>query len=356
MQRSIFKATTPNGRYCTVSININNALGSGGYATVYAGKAVDSQEDLAIKLITVKNQFDWEHCEKELDIMTSLTSPNAKYIMQLYGYFNDDDYTCIVMSRAANGVLSDWLTGIKPGLLPQQQIEVMYGIAYGLAYMHSKNILHCDIKPANILLDARMQPMLCDFGLSMRESIDSTNGVAGTLFYFAPELLLAAKAKLCSMQANGKFPYTKQTDIYSFSLLCYCIMAKKGKPFNHISMVGNFEADLNALSDWVVDKNERDIIPDQPQCPQHVAEMIDLGWSADPEKRPTAVQALERLRDETNENMPKFPNSHYNTMHTVYKPKPPKKEDIDIVDGKVMAVKINKEGYKSRCRCQCSLF
>jgi serine/threonine protein kinase len=108
-----------------------------------------------------------------------------------------------------------------------QQLEIALGVAKGLAYLHSQQppILHRDLKPSNVLLDERLTPLLCDFGMSRHEassgSIDAMTAV-GTPHFAAPEVI-------------SHMPYNVSADVWSFGALlaCFC---HGGLPYDAVTV------------------------------------------------------------------------------------------------------------------------
>eukprot|EP01103_Thecamoeba_quadrilineata_P014462 TRINITY_DN4323_c0_g1_i1.p1 TRINITY_DN4323_c0_g1~~TRINITY_DN4323_c0_g1_i1.p1 ORF type:complete len:428 (-),score=53.69 TRINITY_DN4323_c0_g1_i1:28-1311(-) len=92
--------------------------------------------------------------------------------------------------------------------------SILWGVAEGLAFLHSKSIIHRDIKSLNILLCADFTPKLTDFGLS--RDISGTMSVTGigSVAWIAPELLQQSRA------------YNKKIDVYSFGILCYEVLSR----------------------------------------------------------------------------------------------------------------------------------
>src|SRR5205814_297636 len=162
-------------------------------------------------------QVFYDTISKEIDIMQKLgKSPN------IIEYFGSDQsatkpkynhamihYTVrIAMTYAENGNLTDWLSGKKtPYFQPDVQLGIMTGITKGLAYMHDAKILHCDIKPDNVLLDANMQPLICDFGLSKRKEWDDLYELVGSIWFMSPEILSAFCSQMVSGDKNSLQPY-----------------------------------------------------------------------------------------------------------------------------------------------------
>lgn len=265
---------TPTKQPLPITIDTAKELGKGMYGRVYVGQITATQQKIAVKICSEEEK----ELLKEIDIMEQLTLADAPNTIHIYGFelrylFFTHEAT-IAMAYAENGSLYDWLDNpTKTPLTPEQQMQIMHGIANGLAYVHAANIIHCDIKSPNVLLDENMKPLLCDFGLSKRIGTDNLFSIAGSPLLYAPELLLI---EFCGRWGEQ----TQEADIYSLSLLFWCIVANKKYPFSHVG------DDSDVLVEWVVTQDKREDIP--PSCPDVVKDCITDGWSADPADRPSA--------------------------------------------------------------------
>lgn len=106
----------------------------------------------------------------------------------------------LVLRHIRGASVDEWLRDQGP--IPYRPwLKIGAGLISVLAYLHSHEILHCDIKPQNVLLDRRGQPKLTDFGIALTESSESTEGsdfIWGTPYYLAPERLLGVPPDVCS--------------------------------------------------------------------------------------------------------------------------------------------------------------
>ena len=159
--------------------------------------------------------------------------------------------------------LYDRLHSKKKKLTPTKKTIIALGVACGLAFVHSKNMLHRDIKSLNILLDADDYPKICDFGLSrvidVKEEL-MTGGI-GTTQWMAPEII------------DSK-PYGKKADVYSYGILVW-EMLTEDIPFRGLR---DFQIVVAIM------KGSRPLIPST--CPRKLAHFIEMCWDKDPEKRP----------------------------------------------------------------------
>ena len=125
--------------------------------------------------------------------MNYIGQTHHKNLVRLLGYCDEGQHQLLVYEYMSNGSLASFLFGIsKPHW--NQRVKITSGIAKGLMYLHeecSTQIIHCGIKPQNILLDEYFMPRIADFGLAkillMEQSRVTLLAIRGTIGYFAPE-------------------------------------------------------------------------------------------------------------------------------------------------------------------------
>jgi len=211
-------------------------LGKGAFGTVYKGVlASHPKRFVAIKKL---EKFEQEG-EKEFKTEVSVIGQtHHKNLVRLFGYCDEGEHRLLVYEYMTNGSLASLLFGItRPDW--NQRVQIAFGIARGLMYLHeecSTQIIHCDIKPQNILLDEFYTPRISDFGLAKLLVAEQTRvartNIRGTVGYFAPEWFSRASI-------------TVKVDVYSFGvLLLEMICCKSSVAFG----MGDQE---EALMDWV---------------------------------------------------------------------------------------------------------
>lgn len=149
---------------------LSDPIGRGSFSNVY--KVVDRIKGQIYAVKIYREKFDDFPDDalspfNELSIITKLHHPSIiSYIgFCMYG-FQPDEYPSIFMEYAHKGSLIDFICSHKL-LNDTQRLIIIYGIASAMKYLHSKNIVHADLKPANVLLDENFYPKLSDFGLSI---------------------------------------------------------------------------------------------------------------------------------------------------------------------------------------------
>ena len=185
---------------------ILNELGKGGQGAVYLAR--DSQLDRLVAIKTLRNLgHKTEQLEHEARIVSKLQHPN---IITLFhsGEYLDSPY--LVYAYVEGKTLAQLLKQEKP-LLLMRAVEIACGVLEGLAYAHSQDVSHLDIKPSNVMIAKNGTPMVMDFGLAKTANHQQTTidaALSGTPRYMAPELI------------SGK-QIAFMADIYSVGAMLY---------------------------------------------------------------------------------------------------------------------------------------
>lgn len=178
-------------------------LGKGAYGEVWVAVDSNSGRKVAIKYYTRRGGTDWAALAREVEKLRYLF--NDRYVVQLIKVGWEAEPPYYVMEYMESGSLEDLLRG---GPLPvHEAVPLFRDIAKGLVHAHDKGILHCDLKPANVLLDQDRHPRLADFGQS--RLTNELSPALGTLFYMAPE------------QADLKSAPDARWDVYSLGAVMY---------------------------------------------------------------------------------------------------------------------------------------
>ena len=137
-------------------------LGHGAYGEVWIAVNRNSGRKVAIKYYTRRGGHDWASLAREVEKLRYLFSD--RYVVQLFEVGWESDPPFYVMEYMENGSLEHLL---QSGQIPlDDAVGFFREIAVALMHAHNKGILHCDLKPGNILLDQDRRPRLADFGQS----------------------------------------------------------------------------------------------------------------------------------------------------------------------------------------------
>jgi len=162
--------------------DLTRFLGSGAYGEVWIGLDRNTGRQVAVKFYQHRGGVDWTLLSREVEKLVLLSTD--RYVVQLLDVGWEADPPYYVMEYIESGSLEQ-LIQKNDGRTVEQIVELFREIVIGLNHAHAKGILHCDLKPANVLLDQDAKPRLADFGQS-RLTHEQTPSL-GTLFYMAPE-------------------------------------------------------------------------------------------------------------------------------------------------------------------------
>jgi serine/threonine protein kinase len=255
-------------------------LGSGAYGEVWVGVDRTTGRQVAIKFFRHRTGVDWQLLSREVEKLVFLSAD--RYVVQLLdvGWSHDPPY--YVMEYVENGSLEDYLAQ-QPALPVAEAVRLFRDVTVGLLHAHGKGVLHCDLKPANILLDEDHKPRLADFGQS-RLSHEQTPAL-GTLFYMAPE------------QADLEAVPDARWDVYALGALLYC-MVTGGPPHRSEETVKQIDTAVD-LPDRLA--RYRQSIRTAPPLTAHrkvrgmdraLAEILERCLAVDPDARFPNVQAV----------------------------------------------------------------
>jgi serine/threonine protein kinase len=188
---------------------------------------------VALKVYRLKKLGPMQRCQlvREINIHSQLNGhPN---ILRLYCIFKQGNIVVFVQKYMKNGDLFNILK-LKQNLFTQEFVfsKIITPLLSTLNYLHSKNIIHRDIKLENILVDKEWNIKLCDFGLSINCSEELPVTRVGTREYMAPEVLSCPIKKFPEENKNNfKYGYDKKIDMYSLGVLIYELILKKTPSF-----------------------------------------------------------------------------------------------------------------------------
>ncbi|CAK9147281.1 unnamed protein product [Ilex paraguariensis] len=190
--------------------NFKTQIGSGGFGAVFKGTLPDKSLVAVKKITSLGVQGKNEFCT-EIAVIGNVHHVN---LVKLKGFCAEGRQRLLVYEYMNRGSLDRSLFGNGPVLEWQERVEIALGTARGLAYLHrgcQQKIIHCDVKPENILLHDHFHAKISDFGLSKlltpeQSSLFTT--MRGTRGYLAPEWL-----------TNSAI--SDKTDVYSFGMVLF---------------------------------------------------------------------------------------------------------------------------------------
>ncbi|XP_055327527.1 myosin light chain kinase family member 4-like [Paramacrobiotus metropolitanus] len=255
----------------SANYDLMEALGKGKFGVVYKCAEKSSGRQFAAKFIEVKRPIERKEVEGEINIMKELQHPR---LLQLYDAYDDGYKMAIVMELATGGELFNRVIDDEFVLTEKICTIFMRQICEGVEFMHSKNIIHLDMKPENILCVSpnSNRIKLIDFGLARKFSPkDCTQVLFGTPEFVAPEVINYDRITL-------------STDMWSVGVICYILLSGLS-PF----MGDNDMETLNNVTNaaWDFDDECFDAISEDAK------DFITRLLVKRPEKRMTATQCLE---------------------------------------------------------------
>ncbi|XP_020210378.2 G-type lectin S-receptor-like serine/threonine-protein kinase LECRK3 [Cajanus cajan] len=223
------------GELVQATNNFKEELGRGSCGIVFKGTT--DLVTIAVKKLDKMLKDNDKEFKTEVNV---IGQTHHKNLVRLLGYCDEGEHRILVYEFMSNGSLANFIFGdFKPKWY--QRVQIAVGIARGLVYLHEEcctQIIHCDIKPQNILLDELYNARISDFGLSKLLRINQSRtetGIRGTRGYVAPEWFRSA-------------PITAKVDVYSFGVLLVEIICCRR---NVEGDIGNDEKAI--LTDWVYD-------------------------------------------------------------------------------------------------------
>ncbi|CAH1438705.1 unnamed protein product [Lactuca virosa] len=209
-----------------------NLIGEGGFGSVYKGVLNDHDDRcVVVKVIHLQKRGAHKSFIAECEALRSIRHRNLLKIITSCSSvdYHGNDFKALVYEFMPNGSLHDWLhsSANTSRLNLFQRINILIDVASALDYLHNHcqpSILHCDLKPSNILLDDDMVAHVGDFGLARflgtNSNQNSTSGIRGTIGYAPPKYGVGSE-----MTSSG--------DVYGFGILLLEVMTGK-RPTDNI--------------------------------------------------------------------------------------------------------------------------
>uniref|UniRef100_A0A672S8W6 Serine/threonine-protein kinase TAO3 n=1 Tax=Sinocyclocheilus grahami TaxID=75366 RepID=A0A672S8W6_SINGR len=215
---NLFFKDDPEEVFCDL-----HEIGHGSFGAVYFARNSYSNEVVAIKKMSYNGKQTtekWQDIIKEVKFLEQLRHPNT---IEYKGCYLKDNTAWLVMEYCL-GSASDLLEVHKKPLQEVEIAAITHGALLGLAYLHSHNMIHRDVKAGNILLTEPGQVKLADFGSASIAS--PANSFVGTPYWMAPEVILA----MDEGQYEGK------VDVWSLGITCIELAERKPPLFNMNAM------------------------------------------------------------------------------------------------------------------------
>lgn len=214
-------------------------------------------------------EFTFESMRRFLSECETLFKLRHPCIVRVYGFNNGDD------SHPPSMILSLEPTSLEQAIIDKildehQKNRITVELVLGMRYIHTKNFMHRDLKPLNILLSKNNHVRITDFGLAKEEDLETSQSKGvGTMRFMAPELF---------EENDGATRYTNKVDVYSFGITLLYIVTEKYPDFSLRNVVmGVLPRIQGNIVNWV-------------------RELITRCLSSSPDNRPSFAEIFEILK------------------------------------------------------------
>lgn len=264
--------TDMEGKVLQNRYKILRPLGVGGMAQVYLAKDMLLDREVAIKIL--RSQFIddpglLEQFHREAQSAARLIHPS---IVNIFDVCEEDNKYFIVMEYIDGNTLKKILEE-QGSIKPFWAVHIACELAAALQHAHNRNIIHCDIKPHNILINKNMTPKIADFGIARMvtsQTMVYTSSVIGSVHYLSPE------------QAGGA-PVTAQSDIYSLGVVLYEMLT------GHVPFDGKTAV---AVAMMHLDKMPPPLQGFDPELQKMLQAVIDKAMAKTPSERYASAEEI----------------------------------------------------------------
>nr|XP_028954856.1 probable LRR receptor-like serine/threonine-protein kinase At3g47570 [Malus domestica] len=236
----------------TNGFNDSNLLGSGGFGSVYKGTLSDGI-DIAVKIFDLQLEGAFKSFERKCETLSNIRNRN---LIKIISCCSQLDFKALVLNYMPNGSLEKWLYSHNSSFNILNRLNIMVDVALVVEYLHhgySVPIVHCDLKPSNILLDDDMAAHVADFGiaklLGFGDSMTQTMTLA-TVGYMAPEYGMDGIV-------------STQGDVYSFGIVVM-------ETFTKMKATNEMFVDEMNLKQWVANSLSSEAIAESYQTRREI--------------------------------------------------------------------------------------
>ncbi|XP_009588108.1 serine/threonine-protein kinase STY46 isoform X1 [Nicotiana tabacum] len=245
-------------------------IASGSYGDLYKGTYCS--QDVAIKILKserLNTELQTEFAQ-EVYIMRKVRHKN---VVQFIGACTRPPNLCIVTEYMSGGSVYDYLHKRKGSFKLPTLLKVAIDVAKGMNYLHQNNIIHRDLKAANLLMDENEVIKVADFGVArVKAQTGVMTAETGTYRWMAPEVI-------------EHKPYDHKADVFSFGVVLWELLTGK-LPYEYLTPL---QAAIG-----VVQKGLRPTIP--KHTPPRLAELLETCWQQDPTSRPDFSEIVDILQ------------------------------------------------------------
>ncbi len=264
--------------------SIVRRLGTGAYGTVWLAREDRTGRMVAIKFYPHQRGINWSMLSREVEKLAAVyTSHNIVRLLDV-GWNAEPPY--FVMEYVENGSLGNFLARGRMSI--DDSVRIIREICSALIDAHGAGVLHCDLKPDNVLLDGQMHARLCDFGQARMSHEQSP--ALGTLYYMAPE------------QADLDALPDARWDVYAVGALLYHLLTgspphRSDATQRQLESASNLEDRLKIYQKVIISSGLPTGLRQIKEVDGHLADIVDRCLNAVPEKRFPNAQAIRDALD-----------------------------------------------------------
>ncbi|CAN0845694.1 Serine/threonine-protein kinase STY46 [Linum grandiflorum] len=251
-------------------LKFDNMVASGSYGDLYKGTYCS--QEVAIKVIKSErvNTDMQKEFAQEVFIMRKVRHKN---VVQFIGACTKPPSLCIVTEFMSGGSVYDYLHKRKGVFKLPSLLKVAIDVSKGMDYLHQNNIIHRDLKAANILMDENEVVKVADFGVArVKAQTGVMTAETGTYRWMAPEVI-------------EHKPYDHKADVFSFGIVLWELLTGK-LPYEYLTPL--------QAAVGVVQKGLRPTIPKHSN--PKLTELLEKCWQQDPSLRPDFSEIIEILQ------------------------------------------------------------
>ncbi|XP_057866565.2 LRR receptor-like serine/threonine-protein kinase EFR [Cryptomeria japonica] len=285
----------------TNRFNETNLLGVGSFGSVYKG-ILNNGTNIAVKVLNLQDENALKSFYKECNVLKRVRHRN---VIKIISACSNPNFKALILPLMSNGSLEKWLypEGVDDCRLNfSNRLQIAKEIAQGIAYLHHHcfvQVIHCDLKPNNVLFEHDMTPYIADFGITRLlfgtsiDSLTSTNALKGSIGYIAPEYGMGG-----NISTKG--------DVYSYGILLLEMLTRR-KPTDDIFVEGmNLPKWVgidfpNRITEVVDNSMLRDVNePSLSMVLSCLTQCMQVGLACTrelPQQRPNMMEIANRLED-----------------------------------------------------------
>jgi len=275
-------------------LNSLEEIGTGASGVILKGKwAASANQVVAIKLFKGNTQVKQDFIH-ELRLLCSLRHPN---LVAVYGAIMEEPRYGYVMEYCSNGSLYRIIEKQQVQFSLRDRIRILLQIAQGMSFLHSKNVIHRDLKCENILMDDHLCSKIADLGISKVTQDNEQDQGDGVTSASATSSSKASSSMTMAVGSSGHIApevytsenYNNKCDVFSYSIIMFQVLFQICRPYGNVMQIEYKVA---------TDETFRPIIPKRDQLntgEQAVVNLMQRCWKADPMARPSFVEICEEL-------------------------------------------------------------